>query len=42
MIFDLFQGWSWEDIVRVNELFFNSVMILTATFVCGLLNIQGN
>lgn len=41
MLCDLFQGWSWEEIVRINELFFMGSMILAAVFMAGLLNISG-
>jgi hypothetical protein len=39
---DLFSGWTWEEIVRINELFFMGSMILAAVFMAGLLNISGS
>jgi hypothetical protein len=39
MLLDLFNGWSWDEIVRLNEAAFSAIMILVATCVAGALDI---
>jgi hypothetical protein len=34
-----FGGWSWDEIVRVNESIFSAVLIMVATCLAGALNI---
>lgn len=38
-LLDLFRGWSWEEIARVNELGFMGVMTLAAVWAAGVLGI---
>jgi hypothetical protein len=39
MLLDFFSGWSWDEIVRLNESVFSAAMILVATCLAGALDI---